>query len=230
MVQTGERPAAGYLRRVSEMLAAGDIRGAVSLSAEAAVLFPRDEPVLRSRAVILRRAGRMREAADFLTGVIAALPNAAWAHAQAGLADAGSRAIGHFRQAFALEPGSQDYRLALVHALARTGDGEYLDEAYRLLQPALPTAANWSQNDLHVAFDVLKRVCAYDELDALGDPLELGRKWAEAGNHTALFMILNQTTTPERRATLLDLHRLAARPMEDAAARDPLWPPDQEAT
>jgi hypothetical protein len=34
-------------------------------------------------------------------------------------------------------------------------------------------------------------VCAYDELDRLGNRRELGRRFAEAGDHTALLLTLS---------------------------------------
>jgi predicted Zn-dependent protease len=221
-----ERPAADYLRRLSALIGCGGIDAALELSCEAVSLFPSDEPVLRARAVVLRRAGLVTEAAAFLTGVLTDFPNAAWAHAQAGTTlqhRDGQLAIGHFRRALCLDPAALDYRLALVQALARTGDGDDLEEAYNLLRPALSGAADWPQNDLHIAYEVLQRVCAYDERDALGDPLDLGLKWADAGNHTALFLLLNQATSAPQRAALVALHQIAVAKMEDAAADAPLW-------
>lgn len=164
--------------------------GAVELSKEAVEAFPDDERILRARAIILRQAARRTEAVNHLRAVILRLPMASWAYAQLGLVTDPPQSIGHFRRALSLEPANRDYRLALIHALARyMGDGSdpMLEEAYQLLRPMLAGASGWPQNDLHIAYHVLSRVCAWDELEALGDP---GRKWAEAGNHTALLLRL----------------------------------------
>lgn len=179
-----------YLDRLS-----AEAPGAVvELSEAACAAFPDDQRVLRARAVILRLAGLRRDAMAHLRSVLQRHPDAAWAHAQLGLVVQPTDtfgAIGHFRRALGLEPRNRDFRLALIHALARyMGDEDTLEEAYQLLRPMLADAASWRASDLHIAYHVLSRICAWDELDALGDPGTLGRKWAEAGDHSALLLLL----------------------------------------
>lgn len=169
------------------------------LADEAARVFPDDPRVLRARAIVLRLAGHRAEAANHLRGVVLRFPMASWAYAQLGLVTEAPVNIGHFRRALSLEPANRDYRLALIHALARfMGDGsdDMLEEAYQLLRPMLAGARGWGQNDLHIAYHVLSRACAWDEMDLLGTPAELGRKWAEAGNHTALLLLIGRVEPP----------------------------------
>lgn len=171
---------------------------AVGLSEEAVRAFPDDQRILRARAIILRLADRRAEVANYLRGVILRLPLASWAYAQLGLVTQPPASISHFRRAFELEPGNRDYRLSLIQALSRyMGDGseDMLEEAYQLLRPMLAGASGWAQNDLHIAYAVLSRVCAWDDLDALGSLAKLGRGWAAAGNHTALLLLLGTVKT-----------------------------------
>lgn len=177
------------LRRLSQLVTEGRLEEAATLSADLIAAFPTDPRTLRAHAIVLRRASRTEEAVAFLSGL-----DAPWAHAQLGVLlqhREPARAIGHFRQAFASDP-NLDHRLALAHALGRTGDGDQLEEAYQLLRPVLHLARDWPANNLHIAFHILQRVCAYDELDRLGTPAELGRMWAKAGDHTALFLLLSR--------------------------------------
>lgn len=188
-----------YLQRLSQLLGEQRHDEAVKLSEEAAQRFPDDERILRARAIILRRALRPEEAEEFLTGVIERKPRA-WAHAQLGVLlqhRDSLRAIPQLRSAHQLEPGSLDYRLALAQALSRTGDGKHLDEAYDVLKPVLGQARTWPPNNLHIAYNVLLKVCAYDELDRLGSPRTLGRMWAAVGNHTGLFLLLGRPSAPD---------------------------------
>lgn len=209
--------AADYLQQLARLSSEGRLAEAADLSADAVEDHPRDERLQRARAIVLRQANQPQEAEEHLLAVLAENSSAAWAHAQLGVLyqhRQHDRAIDHYRRAHHLEPAKHDYRLALIHALTRTGEGIALDEAYALLRPVLNTAGTWAQNDLHIAYDLLARVCAYDDLDALGDPLDLGLKWAEAGNHSALYLLLNQATDPERRSLLVALHQLAAMKLE----------------
>lgn len=179
-----------YLDRLS-----ADAPRAVELSEEAALAFPDDHRILRARAIILRLAKRRVEAEQHLLAVIERFPTAHWAHAQLGLVHSPAEAIPHFRKALEMDPHNRDYRLALIHVLSRyMGDGSdaMLEEAYQLLKPMLAGASSWAQNDLHIAYHTLSRVCAWGEMDLLGTPAELGRKWSEAGNHTALLLLLGR--------------------------------------
>lgn len=208
-----------FLQRIAALANENRFAEAADLSGEAVGRFPADERLLHARAIVLRRAGQVDAAFAFLNAEIDRRPDVAWLHAQVGvLAHGFPRAIEAYRRAHALEPTSLDYRMGLVQALGRFGDqGDDLEEAYQILRPALPGASTWPERHLHVAFHVLKSVCAYDELDALGDPLVIGRKLAASGGHTALFMFLGYAGSDETRAELMELHRLAAAPMESAA-------------
>jgi tetratricopeptide (TPR) repeat protein len=221
--------AADYLDRLQNLLRAGRLDEAVSLSSEALAKFPTDERFMRARAIVLRRASLPAAAEAHLLKVLQ-WRRVAWAHANLGLLYESRdqrRAIEHHRQAHQLEPADMSYRMALVQALARQGDGELLEEAYQLLVPVLAGSASWPQNDLHIAFHVLAQVCAFDELDALGNPLDLGLKWAEAGNHTALFMLLGRVSGDERER-LIELHRIAVRRSEDLARMNPIARPGED--
>lgn len=185
---------AEQLQLLARLSAEGRLEEADKASEEAATRFPDDARILRARAIILRRINRDRAEA-----FLSSLPPAAWVSAQLGMVHQGRdtrKAIEHFRQAFALQ-SNLDHRLALIHNLGRwggEGEGEALEEAYQLLKPVLDGARDWSPNNLHIAHHVLQRVCDYDELDRLGTPAELGRKWAASGNHTALLLLLGRAT------------------------------------
>lgn len=215
------------LRTLAELTGQQRLDEAEALSCQALAAFPADPRLQRARVVLLRRTAQPAKAIALLTEVLQASPSTAWAHAQMGVMFANTdrpRAIYHYRQALDLEP-NPDVTMALIQALERrTGDtgGETLEEAYQLLRPLLPNAPRWPASYLHIAFTVLSRICAFDELEALGDPMTIGRQWAEDGDHTGLFLLLSHTRTDVDRAELLVLHQIAAQPMIDRAERDPI--------
>jgi len=72
---------------------------------------------------------------------------------------------------------------------------------------------------------VLMRVCAFDDLDRLGDFRTLGRSWAESGRHTALFRQLARVRTMDDRLELVEQHRIWRAGLEAKAAAQPIARP-----
>jgi protein O-GlcNAc transferase len=186
---------------IADAVDEGRTDDAVALCDEALADWPSDERVLRAKAIALRKGGRTRQARAHLQTVLASFPNAGWAHAQYAVLLTRREipgAVSHLRKAHALEPKNQDFLFELIWALGLwwgPGEGEALEEAYQLLRPLLPESPNWEPERLHVAHTILSRVCAFDELASLGSLKELGRKWAEAGLHTALLWLMPRVST-----------------------------------
>lgn len=181
-----------------------------------------------ARAVLYRRAGELRKAEAFLTGLLPTFPEAAWLHYQIG-ATVGEydreRSNAHLRKAVALDPDSADYLMALVESLERSriGDeGANIEEAYQLLKGYMSGHKITASGHLKIATEVLIRVCAFDELDQLGSFAEVGRSWAESGRHTALLKQLARVKSDADRLELLEQHRIWGRDMERTAARNPI--------
>ena len=60
------------------------------------------------------------------------------------------------------------------------------DQAYQRLKSVLASERLVNPGHVKIAMDVLIRVCAFDQADALGSFAEIGRAWARSGRHTAL--------------------------------------------
>jgi len=207
-----------------------DADGAAAAIDEALAAKPEDSRLLEAKAVNLLRAGQPRAAQAYLTALVPRFEKAGWLHYQLGAALADTdreRANAHLRRAVVLAPDKLDFRMLLIDSLIRTtaGDeGANLDEAYQLSRPLLALQPADAQH-LKTLSEVLRRVCAFDEPQQLGDFATLGRAWAKAGLHTALLGQLSQVRTPQDRSELLDQHSLWGQLEEAAADRHPIVRP-----
>lgn len=193
---------------------------------------PGNPRILESKAAVIRRSGQLRRAEAFLLELLPEHENAAWLHYQLGSGISEydrDRGNVHMRKAVELDPSILDARFALIESLerTRTGDeGANIEEAYELTRAALTQdMAAFSPSHLKVAFEVLIRVCAFDEIAKLGSMGTLGRAWADSGKHTALLKILGQVRTPQDRLELLENHQIWGRAQEARAAARPIKPP-----
>jgi predicted O-linked N-acetylglucosamine transferase (SPINDLY family) len=191
-----------------------------------------DHPrLLEGKVLLMRRAGESRRALAYLESLPPQHADAPWAQAQlaAILSDIDrDRANVHFRRALELAPDKIEYRMALVESLERTRTGDEaanIEEAYQLLKPVLASKEGFTPASKKIANEVLIRVCAFDEVDQLGDFRTLGREWAESGRHAALLKQLARVTTDEDRLELVEQHRIWGQGVEKDASRAPIRRP-----
>jgi predicted O-linked N-acetylglucosamine transferase (SPINDLY family) len=191
---------------------------------------PGNTRLLESKVSVIRRSGQLRRAEAFLLSLLPQYEDAAWLHYQLGavLSDY-DRVRGniHMRKAVELDPTRLDYLIALIESLerTRTGDeGANIDQAHELAPKAL-AMGDLGPAASKVLCEVLVRVCAFDEIDKLGDFKTLGRGWAESGRHTALLRHLPRVRTLEDRLELVEQHRIWGRNAEEAARRNPIRAP-----
>lgn len=196
---------------------------------------PADPRLYEGRVTALRRSGRLREAEAYLTDLRSKFDDQAWLHHQLGgvISDYDrQRGNEHMQRAVDLAPDNFEYRIALAESLARSRYGDesdHLQHAYDLLKDALSVDRDLNPSALKVAMEILIRVADYDAADTLGSFSEVGRKWAEAGRHTALLAHLARVREPGDRAELLEMHRIWGRAVAKSAARQPLVRPEPRA-
>jgi protein O-GlcNAc transferase len=190
-----------------------------------------DQPRFRdTKAVLLRRAGRYKDAEAYLVAAIAADPRAAWAHFQMGrtLADYDRRrANEHFKLAAEIVPDEIQYKLFYAESLERSrfGDeGANIEAAYELLLEIMELGPLPSDQS-YIGRQIVIRVADYERVDAFGDFAEVGRRWARANNHGALLQQLGRVKTPEDRYEILEQHRLWGGRAVELAKRNPLKRP-----
>jgi len=191
--------------------------------------IPGASQLLEAKCTVIRRTGQLRRAEAYLLELLPAHEDAAWLHYQLGSVICEydrERGNLHMHRAIGLNPMKLDYLMALAESLerTRTGDeGANIEESYLLLRRAMDLGVDaFSPAHLKVAYEILVRVAAFADMDALGGVSKLGRIWAESGRHTALLKLLGQVRTPEDRHELLELHRVWGRYVEAHAARDPI--------
>lgn len=187
---------------------------------------PTDLRLVEAHAVALRRSGRLRDAEQNLIGLLEKLPETAWVHFQlAGVISDYDRprANIHYEEAIRLKPSDPVYRVAFAESLARTRVGDeaaLVERGYQTLMEVLPEMPS-DAGSLKVAYEIAGRLADYDTVDKLDDFSTRGRKWVEAGRHTALLIHLAAVRTPEDRHELVEQHRIWGRRAEAGAAR---WP------
>lgn len=194
-----------------------------------------DSPrLLEAKAVMLRRAGRRRDADAFLTRLAQARPDQAWIHHQIGLTVADydrERANHHLRRAFELAPQNLDFRLGLAESLNRSRYGDesaHIEEAYQVARGGLDRPIT-NPVQLKIASEVLMRVGAHAERDRLATFTEAGRRWAEAGMHAPLLAQMARVETPQDRHELIAQHRIWGDLVQAHAARTPISRPGPRA-
>lgn len=195
--------------------------------AQALAANPDQPELLEARAAQMHRLNDRRGAETFLLALLPRFETAAWVHYYLGLVFANrdrARANQHFRRAFELAPENLDYRIAWIESQTRTwsdDEGAQIEAAYQLLHPVLESKLK-DFSHLQIAYEVLSRVAAFDELEKLGSLKQLGRLWAAAGCHTAFFGQLPRAKSDADRLELLDQHRTWGRVAEARAAEEPI--------
>jgi predicted O-linked N-acetylglucosamine transferase (SPINDLY family) len=186
--------------------------------------------LLEGKAVTLRTSDQAARAEAFLRQIEPRFADVAWVQLYLGDLEAehdpaaGERRI---RRARELDPQGAGPVIALVQRLARvTGaeEGRALDEAAGLARQALGAGAR-SAEETKVLRDGFSRVCDFEAMERLGDFRTAGRRWAQAGLHTALFRHLPRVAGEADRRELLEQHRIAAARLEAEAARRPIRRP-----
>jgi len=191
---------------------------------------PGESRLLMAKATILRQAGRLRDAEQFLLSLLPQADGQAWLHHQLARSIADfdrPRANVHYRRAIELDPDSVEYRLALAESLERTrqgSEGGHIDEAYKTL---LGARASDVVDPVYtkIATEILIRVGDYAAADALGSFADIGRAWATSGRHTALLKHLARARSYEDRLELVHQHRLWGDQALDRAKRNPVVRP-----
>ena len=198
-----------------------------ALLAQALAVNPTDVRLIEAQAIALRRAGEARRAEQVLLAAIQSHPNQANLYYQLGnnITDYDRvRANEYLCKAVELAPDEPRYRMILAESLGRSRHGDEaanLEEAYGILRTVLPQMPLEAGN-LKIAYELMTRVADYDGLDGIGSFAQIGRTWAEAGRHTALFAHLARVSTLEDRNELIEQHRIWGRKAEAAAARNPI--------
>ncbi|MDP1600740.1 glycosyltransferase family 41 protein [Phenylobacterium sp.] len=188
---------------------------------------PIDIRLIEARAVGIRRTGATRDAEQFLLDQLKKHPNEASLHFQLGsnIADYDRvRANAAFERAIELDPKDVRYRVSLAESLGRSRHGDEaanLERAYRILVEILDQMPMTAPN-LKIAYELMVRVAAFDDMEKLGSFSEVGRTWAEAGRHTALFAHLARVKTLEDRRELVEQHLIWGRKVEAVVKRRPI--------
>jgi predicted O-linked N-acetylglucosamine transferase (SPINDLY family) len=207
-----------------------NIDEANALLDKALAIFPDNVRLIEARAIVMRRGQQLRKAEAFLLEQLPRFGEAAWLHYQLGCTIADydrDRANTHLRKAYALDPAKADHLMALIESLERTRSGDEganIEEAYQLAQIALDRKLDGPAHS-KILFEVLVRVCAFDDFDRVGDFATRGRGWATSGRHTSLLKQMAHVKTLEDRYELLAQHRMWAEMAEAQAAKNPIKRP-----
>jgi predicted O-linked N-acetylglucosamine transferase (SPINDLY family) len=202
-----------------------------ALIERALAVLPDNPRLLEARAIVMRRSAQLRRCEAYLLELLPRFGDAAWLHYQLGCTIADydrERGNVHMRKAFELDPSKMDHLMALIESVerTRTGDeGANIEEAYQLTLQALDRKVVFNPGYMKILFEVLVRVCAFDDFDKVGDFKTRGRAWATSGRHTALLKQMAHVKTLEDRYELLEQHRIWGKLTAAQAAKAPIRRP-----
>ncbi len=185
---------------------------ALAVYERAIAAMPDEHRLWEAKAIMLRRAGRSKDAETYLVSLLVEFGDVAWVHqqmAQTIMEGDRRRAHLHMEKAIELDPGRLEFRMALAESLGRTraDESKMLEQAYGVLTGVIDEVEKTPSN-LKIAGEIFTRMGDYDASDALADFRDMGRSYAEAGKHTALLAHLGRVKTPEDRVELMAQHKL----------------------
>lgn len=222
--------AAAWLHLAEALLPVEGPEAAEAALNEALVRNPDNLALLEGKAVILRTHAPAARAEAFLREIEPRFPNISWVQLYLGDLEAEHDPVSserRLRRAHELDPRGLGPLLALAQRLARRAgpdEGHELDEAAGLARQALGASALTPEQS-KVLRDVFSRVCDFEAVARLGDFRAAGRRWAEAGLHTALFRQIPWVSGEAGRRELVEQYRIAAAWLEAQAGREPIRRP-----
>jgi predicted O-linked N-acetylglucosamine transferase (SPINDLY family) len=207
------------------------IEDARAAAEEGLALLPDEPQLVEGLTTLMLNAGDAAGAVARLEDVLLRREDVAWAHRQLGLCLADldrERANRHLRRAVELDPADLSAQMLLIESQerTRTGDeGANIEESFQRLRAVMREHRLIHPAQIKIAMDVLVRVCAFDQADALGSFKEVGRLWASTGRHTALLKQLARVRSRADKLELLEQHRIWGRRVEALAADNPIAHP-----
>jgi predicted O-linked N-acetylglucosamine transferase (SPINDLY family) len=228
---TGLEPglAAAWLHLAQALTALEGPDAAEAVLDEGLARNPDNLALLEGKAVILRTHASPARAEAFLRAIEPRFPHVSWVQLYLGDLESEHDPVSseqRLRRARELDPQGLGPLLAVAHLLARRSgpeEGRALDEADGLAREAL--GAELTPEQSKVLRDVFSRVCDFDAVARLGDFRTSGRRWAEAGVHTALFRQIPWVAGEADRRELVEQYRIAAGRLEAQALRAPIHRP-----
>jgi predicted O-linked N-acetylglucosamine transferase (SPINDLY family) len=189
-----------------------DVDDSLAVIDEAFRTSPFEPRLCETKAVLMRRSGRHKDAEVYLLSLVDRFGDQAWMNYQLSVAISEwdrLRAHEYMERAIELDPENLEYRMGLAESLGRTriDESAMLEKAYAVLGGSLDKV-EMNPIYLKIATEILTRIGDYDAADALADFKEMGRTFAESGKHTALLAHLARAKTAEDRVELVEQHRI----------------------
>jgi predicted O-linked N-acetylglucosamine transferase (SPINDLY family) len=181
---------------------------------EAAVKeLPTEHRLIEARIMVYRRAGRFKEAEDYLLRHLEEKPDDDWAHFQLAETVARfdrERGNKHYLRAVELKPDNAIYWMNYANSLDRSRYGveaDHIQAGYEAVMKAL-TLGPLPSRFIRMARNILVRMGRFDIVKTLGSFRDLGRTWAHESLHDALHYHLARVETDEDRYEILEQHRI----------------------
>jgi protein O-GlcNAc transferase len=192
--------------------------------------LPDNHRLIEARIMVYRRAGRFKEAEQFLQAALDKDPNDAWAHFQmAETVGRFDRQKGnfHYKRAVELAPENAIYWMSYANSLDRSRYGKEADHIQKGYDAVLKALAigNIPSRFIRMARNILVRMGRFDLVKEFGSFRDLGRTWASESLHDALHYHLARVETDEDRYEILEQHRIWGRIEEAKAKLNPLTRP-----
>jgi protein O-GlcNAc transferase len=207
-----------------------DMDGSIAVIDEAFAAMPDTPRLFETKAVLMRRNARHKDAENYLLSLIDRFGDQAWLNYQLSVAISEwdrDRAHEYMDRAIELDPENVEYQMGLAESLSRTrvDESAMLERAYTVLKGALDKIG-MNPIYLKIATEILTRLGDFDATDTLGNFEDIGRAFAESGKHTALLAHLARVRTPEDRVELVEQHRIWGDKILERVSHRPITHPE----
>jgi protein O-GlcNAc transferase len=178
--------------------------------------LPTEHRIIEARIMVYRRAGKFKEAENFLAERLQEAPDDAWAHFQLAETIARfdrERGNKHYKRAVELKPDDSVYWMNYANSLDRSrygNEADHIQAGYEAVMKAL-TLGPLPSRYVRMARNILVRMGRFDIVKTLGSFRDLGRAWANESLHDALHYHLARVETDEDRYEILEQHRIWGR-------------------
>lgn len=189
-------------------------------------IHPNEILLLRSKAIILRGMGRVKEAEELFKFILHIDSNdmvsiTSLANIYCYSVGDKKKAAQFYEKGLDVNPNDLELLQSYCAFLISMGGGDNLTYAYAIAKKIIMIAPS-IESVAEVLHSLSLRILDYDMYEKLGDKKNLLRQWADQLNLAPLLFQMARVTSLDDRINLLNSHRIIGQKIEDMAKLNPI--------